>query len=135
MTDSEELRALDRQVAEALGFTYRDGVGFPIPEDSPFFNIFGVYAFTEAEEPQEEWDDRKRGGDYELFSPTTDARQWAVLLEMLIQHSGYLAMMRITHLDKTTFHYCVDIPNVFARHHGGTPGEAVVRAFLAWKRA
>ena len=104
MTTPEEL---DRQVAEALGWRWQchhssivRGRLRAVGPDGDIFYDRDCCMY---------------------FSPTTDARQWAVLLEM----------MPDVHLSHSFTWTCWQ--NGDDRHqHGRAPGEAVVRAFLAW---
>ena len=107
MTTPDELRDLDRQVAEALGW---------------HLSNCGSW-----------WEDKNYRTTFHVthYSPTTDARQWAVLLEMMAPDVVLDCLY-----EKPVRWECAvalgrsrDWPNYL----GDTPGEAVVRAFLAWK--
>src|SRR5687768_12997777 len=121
---SDELGELDRQVAEALGWEVdNSGLVYRMEQD-PGVGVGGRWWLDTNPTSESHWYISR-----EEFSPTTDARQWAVLLEMLPW-----AVLRHGNMDRSDAWDCTcNGPQLPAWYEGHTPGEAVCRAFLAWK--
>lgn len=114
-----ELRELDRQVAEALGWhrvTHGDFDYYRVTDEQA--KPFGLPANFNA------W----------AFQPTTDARQWAVLLEMMPNPCLCITYAEPDAGIQERWRLVTSLlEKVGADEYGTTPGEAVCRAFLAWK--
>lgn len=66
------------------------------------------------------------------YQPTRDARQAMALLEELAAADVVLDVLYTT---PRTWECCVTVSTGWSEHAGDSPCEAIVRAWIAWKRA